>query len=115
MHALKGTVDSCGYGGQQIGTICDARGPYPSILHTLKPFFVEFDWLIMLTSRLDTYISRYGDFCSSNNDNNNNYETTDYFTPCACVRGTYTVLRQQKKAQRRLIDSDISIFGILLW
>ena len=26
-----GTVDRRGYGGQQKGTICDARGPYPSI------------------------------------------------------------------------------------
>ena len=32
MHdALMGTVDRRGYGGQQIGTICDARGPYASI------------------------------------------------------------------------------------
>ena len=32
-HALciVGTVDRRGYGGQQKGTICDARGPYPSI------------------------------------------------------------------------------------
>ena len=28
----------------------------------------------------------YGDFCA--NDDNNN--TTDYFTPCACARGNYT-------------------------
>ena len=32
MHdALMGTVDRRGYGVQQIGTICDARGPYASI------------------------------------------------------------------------------------
>ena len=31
----------------------------------------------MLTSRLDAYISRYGDFCAHDDD------TTDYFTPCA--------------------------------
>ena len=37
----------------------------------------------MLTSRLDAYISRYGDFCA----NNNNDDTTDYFTPYACMRG----------------------------
>ena len=29
--ALMGTVDRRGYGGQQISTICDARGPYASI------------------------------------------------------------------------------------
>ena len=30
-YALMGTVDRRGYGGQQKGTICDTRGPYPSI------------------------------------------------------------------------------------
>ena len=30
-HALMGTADRCGYSGQQKGTICDARGRYPSI------------------------------------------------------------------------------------
>ena len=30
-HALMGTVDRRCYGDQQKGTICDARGPYPSI------------------------------------------------------------------------------------
>ena len=37
----------------------------------------------MLTSRLDAYISRYGDFCANDNDN----DTTDYLTPYACARG----------------------------
>ena len=32
--------------------------------------FTKFDWLV-LTSRLDSYISRYGDFCANNNDNDN--------------------------------------------
>ena len=33
---------------------------------------------------LDAYIiSRYGDFCANDNDD----DTTDYFTPCACARG----------------------------
>ena len=31
VHALMGTVDRHGYGGQQKDTICDARGLYPSI------------------------------------------------------------------------------------
>ena len=39
----------------------------------------------MLTSRLDAYISRYGDFRANDNDNDDN--KTDYFTPCACARG----------------------------
>ena len=39
----------------------------------------------MLTSRLDAYILRYGDFCANDNDNDDD-ETTDYFT-LAHVRG----------------------------
>ena len=36
----------------------------------------------MITSRLDAYISRYGDFCANNDDNNDNDDdATDYFTP----------------------------------
>ena len=42
-------------------------------------------------SCLDAYISRYGDFCAhddnDDNDDNNDNDTTNYFTPCACVRG----------------------------
>ena len=43
--------------------------------------------MILLTSRLDTYILRYRDFCA--NDNDNDDDTTNYFTPCACARGNY--------------------------
>ena len=46
----------------------------------------------MLTSHLDAYISRYGDFCAHDNDN----ITTDYFTPCACARGNYGGLENVK-------------------
>ena len=58
-------------------------------------FFAEFDWFVVLTSRLDAYISRYGDFCANDDD-----DTTDYFTPCACARGnnwknTYTRVMYQ--------------------
>ena len=42
----------------------------------------------LFTSRLDAYISRYGDFCAHDNDDDNN-DMTDYFTPCACARGNY--------------------------
>ena len=42
-HALMGTVDGRGHDGQQKGTICDAREPYPSIWRILKPFFAKFD------------------------------------------------------------------------
>ena len=43
-------------------------------------FFAEFDWFIVITSRLDAYISRYGDFCANDN-NDNDDDMTDYFTP----------------------------------
>ena len=49
-------------------------------------FFAEFDSFVVLTSRLDAYISRYADFCA--NDDDDDDDTTDYFTPCACARGT---------------------------
>ena len=42
-------------------------------------FFAKFDWFIVLMSHFDAYISRYGDFCA--NDNDDNDDTTDYFTP----------------------------------
>ena len=45
-------------------------------------FFAEFDWFVVITSRLDAFISRYDDFCANDNNNNNNdNNTTDYFTP----------------------------------
>ena len=44
---------------------------------------------IVLTSCLDVYISRYGDFCAHDDNDDNNNDTTDYFTPCACARGNY--------------------------
>ena len=44
-RCIVGTVDKHGYGGQQKGTICDARGPCPSIWNTLKPDFHRI-WLI---------------------------------------------------------------------
>ena len=34
----------------------------------------------MITSRIDAYISRYGDFCANDDNNNDNDDTTDYFT-----------------------------------
>ena len=47
----------------------------------------------MLTSRLDAYISKYGDFCAhDDNDNNDDNDTTDYFTPLAHARGVITKL-----------------------
>ena len=42
-------------------------------------FFAKFDWFVVLTSRFDAYISRYGDFYANDDD------TTAYFTPL-CMR-----------------------------
>ena len=44
----------------------------------------------MLMSHLDAYTSRYGDFCA--NDDNDNNNTTDDFTPCTCVQGNNVCL-----------------------
>ena len=53
----------------------------------------------MITSCLDAYISRYGDFCA--NDNNDNDDTTNYCTPCACVWGDYyTEMRGERERER---------------
>ena len=52
-------------------------------------FFVEFDWFVVLTSRLHAYISKYGDFYAYNDNDNDKNDITDYFTPCACTRGNY--------------------------
>ena len=41
----------------------------------------------MLTSLIDAYISKYGDYCANDND------TTDYFTPYACTRDNYPTMR----------------------
>jgi hypothetical protein len=49
-------------------------------------FFAKFDWFVVLMSRLlgdYMHISRYGDFCVHDVDN----DATDYSTTCACARG----------------------------
>ena len=56
-------------------------------------FFAEFDWLLVLRRGLDAYISKYGDFCAHDN---NDDDTTDYFTPCACTRGKYIPMSQKE-------------------
>ena len=89
MHWV-GIIDRHGYGGQQKGIIYDARWPCPLISRTLKPVFLpNSDWFIVLKSHLDAYISRYGNFCANNED-----DTTNYFTPCACVQGKYIYMYQ---------------------
>ena len=59
MHWV-GTVNRHGCSGRQKGTICDARGLYPSI-------WSEFNWFVMLTTRINAYmyISRYGELTTT--------------------------------------------------
>ena len=62
----------------------------------------------MLTSRLDAYISKYGDFCAhDDNDNNDDNDKTDYFTPSAHARGVTTCMPHLKEiftADKNCID-----------
>ena len=53
--------------------------PIPRFDAHWSQFFAELDWFVVIMSRLDAYtcISRYGDFCATDN----NDDTTDYFTP----------------------------------
>ena len=61
----------------------------------------------MLTSRLDAYISKYGDFCAhDDNDNSDDNDKTDYFTPCACARGNKEAMRRSS-----LLTVSESFFG----
>ena len=44
---LMGTVNGCGYDGQQKDAICDVRGPCQTIQSTFKPvFFADFGYLV---------------------------------------------------------------------
>jgi hypothetical protein len=45
-------------------------------------FFDDFDGLVALMSRSNVQIFRSGDFLGDGQT-----DGTDYFTPCACVRG----------------------------
>ena len=54
--------------------------------HPEDSFFAEFDIFIVLTTLSGTYISRFGNFCVHDNNNDNNDDMTDHFTP-AHARG----------------------------
>ena len=88
-HALcieyTGTVDRRGYVSQQKGTIYDARGPCPSISRTMKPVFRRIRLICYAYESLRCLHLEIGDFCA--HDDNNDNDTTDYFTPCACAQG----------------------------
>ena len=81
----RGTVD-------RVATVANEKALFVTLVDRIpwfdahwSQFFAEFDWFVVTTSCLDTYISRYGDFCA----NDNNDDTTDYFTSCACAWGNY--------------------------
>ena len=44
-----------------------------------------FNRLVAYSTLSNAYVSRFGDFCAHNNDNND--DRTDYFTPCTCTQG----------------------------
>ena len=66
----------------------------------------------MLMSRLDAYISRYGDFCA--HDDNDN-DTTDYFTPCACAWGNKQLLWHNLRLWQYLIRSFVQCYFLYLF
>ena len=72
----------------------------------------------MLMSRLDAYISRYGNFCANDNDNddNNNDDMTDYFfTPCACAQGNNYYLAHCFHGYNKHVFSPQELYECLPW
>ena len=70
-----------------VATVADKKALFVTLVDRIprfdaywSQFFAEFDWFVVLRSRLDAYISRYGNFCAYDN-NDNDDDTTDYFTP----------------------------------
>ena len=74
-----------------VATVANKKAPFLMVVDRIPwfdaSFFAEFNWLAVLTSPLDAYISRYGDFCANDNIDINNDGMTDCFTPCVCARG----------------------------
>ena len=64
----------------------------------------------MLTSHLDAYISRYGDFCA----NNDNDDTTDYFT-LVHARGVITDSRSLLWSELVRLNLDTSYVLIIVY
>ena len=56
-----------------------------------RHFFAIYDILTALATHQDAYISRSGDFCANNDDNDN--DKTNYFTPCACAARRVNMLQ----------------------
>ena len=53
-------------------------------------FFAIFDIVTVLETRCNTYKLRSGDCCVEDNDDD--YDMTDYFTPCICARDNCIVI-----------------------
>ena len=53
--------------------------------------FVTFDRWVAISTLPNAYSLRIGDFCAYDNDDDDNDDKTDYFTPCACARGKYKI------------------------
>ena len=64
--------------------IYDACGLCPSIWRTLNPVFHQIQ--LLLTSCLDAYILRCGNFCANDDDNNNDNDVTNNLLPLVHVR-----------------------------
>ena len=73
-----------------MATMANKKAPFLTIVDHIpwfdghwSQFFADFDWLAVLISPLDAYISRYGDFCANDDDK------TDCFTSCTYAQGNY--------------------------
>ena len=55
--------------------------------HTKARFIAKIDRFVALTTHLVAQISRFGNFCVHDNNNDHNDDRTDCFTPCACMQG----------------------------
>ena len=77
-HALMGTVDRRGYGGHKKALFMTLVVHILDLTRTEGIFLPNSINYVVLMSLLDAYILRYGNFCA--NDNNDDDDTTDYFT-----------------------------------
>ena len=77
-----GTVDGCGYDDQLKYTLCDAYRPCHSILRILKPFIRQLRQICCIFESLRCLNLKIWRFLVDDDNN----DTTDYFTPCACAR-----------------------------
>ena len=83
-----------------VAMVANKKALFVTLVHRIprfdahwSQFFADFDWFVVITSRLDAYtcISRYGNFCANDNDNNNDnkqqWRHDQLLYPLAHVRG----------------------------